>query len=171
MPIPTDYPDIHIANRLLDEAEQLNPGPWAQHSRLVAQAARSITARMSEMDAQKAYILGLLHDVGRRAGVYDLLHTLHGYNYLECLGYPSAARICITHGFRIQNVYTAGYNWDGTPQELAFVGRVLAQYEYVPYDRLIQLCDALATGARFCMIEQRLGQSIYACLPREVSPS
>lgn len=70
MPIPTDYPNIHIAHRLLDEAEQLNPGPWVQHSRLVAQAARSITARMSEMDAQKAYILGLLHDVGRPTSCY-----------------------------------------------------------------------------------------------------
>lgn len=124
-----------------------------QHSRLVAQAAKSITVHMPDMDTQKATALGLRHDIGRRAGVCDLLHILHGYNYLENLGYPSAARICIPHGFRIQDVRTAGHNGDGTPQELAFVGRVLAQYEYDPYDRLIQLCDALATGDRFCIIE------------------
>ena len=196
MSITTDSPDIQVAGQLLVEAELLNPGPWVQHSRLVAQAAKSIAVHMPDMDAQKATILGLLHDIGRRAGVCDLLHILHGYNYLENLGYPAAARICITHGFRIQDVRTAGHNWDGTPQELAFVERVLAQYEYDPYDRLIQLCDALATGDRFCMIEQRLvdvalrrgikehtlaewrvlfevktwfeqrlGQSIYACLP------
>ena len=40
MSFTANYPDIHVASQLLTEAKLLNPGPWVQHSRLVAQAER-----------------------------------------------------------------------------------------------------------------------------------
>jgi hypothetical protein len=65
--------------------------------------------------------LGVLHDIGRRAGVMDMYHILTGYRYLMELGYPAAARICLTHCFPLQDIRSVGSNWDGTPKELDFV--------------------------------------------------
>ncbi|MEA3307963.1 MAG: hypothetical protein U9Q70_00430 [Chloroflexota bacterium] len=39
---------------------------------------------------------------------------------------------------------------------LLFVVAYLMRVEYSAYDRLIQLCDALALAAGFCLIEKRL---------------
>lgn len=38
------YPSIEEANRLLEEAEGCNPGPWGAHSRCVAECAGQIAA-------------------------------------------------------------------------------------------------------------------------------
>ena len=42
------------AERLLEEAEKYNPGPWGNHSRTVAHCAEAIAAR-SGLDSEKAY--------------------------------------------------------------------------------------------------------------------
>jgi hypothetical protein len=146
---------IEEAQELLNEAERLNPGEWVPHSLFVARAAAAIAAAMPEMDADAAYILGLLHDVGRRDGVMDVRHALTGYRYLMGLGYPAAARICITHCFPLQDIRAVGDNWDGTAQELDFIAAYINKLEYDHYDRLIQLCDALAKPDGFCLLEQR----------------
>ena len=46
--------------------------------------------------------------------------------------------------------------WDCPPEDVAFVAGFLADTEYNDYDRLIQLCDALALPTGFCLIEKRL---------------
>ena len=63
------YPSRKEALTLLQDAERRNPSPWAGHSRVAASCAERIAARCPGMDADKAYVLGLLHDIGRRAGV------------------------------------------------------------------------------------------------------
>ena len=62
-------PTKETAEQVLLEAEQSNPGPWADHSRYVAQACRNIAQHCADLSAERAYILGLLHDIGRYAGV------------------------------------------------------------------------------------------------------
>lgn len=42
------------------------------------------------------------------------------------------------------------------PQEKQFVASYLEQIEYTTYDRLIQLCDALALSSGICLLEKRL---------------
>ncbi|MCD7817813.1 MAG: HDOD domain-containing protein [Lachnospiraceae bacterium] len=59
----------------------MNPGPWGAHSRTVAHCARCI-AKQTGMDADKAYIVGLLHDIGRRFGKRHLGHVIDGYRYI-----------------------------------------------------------------------------------------
>ncbi len=54
------------AMKLLNEAYKLNPGPWREHSIVVAECAYKIAKKCPDMNAEKAYILGLLHDIGRR---------------------------------------------------------------------------------------------------------
>ena len=74
-------PDRHQAELWLQEAGVLNPGPWVAHSRYVAEAARNIATRLPTLDAEAAYVLGLLHDIGRRAGVTGMRHSLDGYTF------------------------------------------------------------------------------------------
>lgn len=68
------------AERLLLEAESCNPGPWGNHSRIVARCAEKIAEACDGLDSEKAYILGLLHDIGRRFGAGHLRHVSDGYN-------------------------------------------------------------------------------------------
>ena len=60
---------IEKAQRELSLAAQLNPGPWEQHSISVANNARLIAAHVPHMDSDKAYVMGLMHDIGRRKTV------------------------------------------------------------------------------------------------------
>lgn len=98
------YPDRQEAHRLLAEAEICNPGPWGDHSRNVAMCAVRI-AEACGMNAEKAYVLGLLHDIGRKFGIKHLAHVWDGYHYMLSLGYSDAARICLTHSFNFPSLY------------------------------------------------------------------
>lgn len=149
-------PTREHCQQIIAEAEQRNPGPWVQHSYLVAQAAAVIAERCPGMDAQAAYCLGLLHDIGRREGVTDLRHTIDGCRYLIEQGYPDAARICLTHSFPYQHIEAGAGHWDCSAAELAWAANYLAACQYSLYDRLIQLCDAVSLATGFCLIEKRL---------------
>ena len=91
-----------IAENALAEAERLNPGPWADHSRYVALACRNIANRCPELDQDLAYIYGLLHDIGRYAGVTSERHLIDGYRYLrfaatDRAANPSGAVLFVVH--------------------------------------------------------------------------
>ena len=71
--------------------------------------------KVPDLDENKAYIVGLLHDIGRRAGIVSIPeHVYEGYKYSLEKG------------------------WDEDD-----------------YDRLIQICDALATDYGFVILEKR----------------
>jgi hypothetical protein len=151
-------PSPDEAGALLQEARERNPTPWVEHCRHVAAAAEAIAECHGGLDPGRAKILGLLHDIGRRDGVTDMRHTLDGFTFLNDLGFADAARICLTHSFPLEDLRrteTAAGKWDCTYEEVAFVDRYLADVEYDDYDRLIQLCDALALPVGFCSLERR----------------
>jgi Predicted HD superfamily hydrolase involved in NAD metabolism len=137
------YPDREEAEKLLAEAGQCNPGPWIRHSRTAAHCAEKI-ARYSGLDADKAYVLGLLHDIGRKFGVTYLKHVSDGYSYMMSLGYDDAARICLTHSFNENRIEAYVGRFDTTEEETDLIRRKLRETEQDDYDRLIQLCDAIA---------------------------
>ena len=87
------------AERELEQGVELNPGPWREHSLSVAGNARLIAGKAEGMDADTAYIMGLMHDIGRRAGIKGILHIFDGYDYMMKLDQPELARICLTHSF------------------------------------------------------------------------
>lgn len=149
-------PSLAEAKQMLAKAGGMNPGPWVAHSIFTAQAAEIIAARHPALDPAKAYILGMLHDIGRREGVSDLRHTLDGYRYLFKMGYEDAAQVCLTHSFPTKSIRDGAGEWDCSPEELAFVEAYLSKVEYNEYDRLVKLCDALALPDGFCLIEKRL---------------
>jgi hypothetical protein len=149
-------PSRQEAERLLTEAARMNPGPWVAHSRYVALAASLIAQRHPRLDPDTAYILGLLHDIGRREGVTYICHLIDGYNFLNNLGYADAARPCLTHSFPIPDLYVYMGDHDCTASELRFLEEFLASVEFNEYDRLIQLCDGIAQPEGFCLLEKRI---------------
>lgn len=148
-------PTREKAEELLKEAELCNPGPWGDHSRVAARCAQQIAAACG-MDGDKAYILGLLHDIGRKFGVRHLGHVSDGYRYMMELGYDEAAQICLTHSFHKKS--TDGYigTFDTSREELELIQTKLGEAVQDDYDRLIRLCDALAGTQGVVDMEERM---------------
>jgi len=139
------------AERLLEEAEKYNPGPWGNHSRVAAHCAEKIALGCEGMNPEKAYILGLLHDIGRKFGVSYLKHVSDGYSYMMSLGYDEVARVCLTHSFNNMRVDEYVGKVDTSDEEYELIQTELGKLSADDYDRLIQLCDALA------------GSNVYGC--------
>ena len=107
MKIPTKQQ----AEEFLEEGARLNPGPWIAHSKNVALAAKSI-AEAAGLDPQIAYILGLLHDIGRRYGMSYMKHSTDGYHFMMEHGFEDVARICLSHSFACKDINTYVGKWD-----------------------------------------------------------
>lgn len=148
-------PTIDEAIDMINQAENLNPGPWIMHSKSVAENARHIAKKCTGMDSDTAFILGLLHDIGRREGFKQILHTFDGYYYLMKLGYDDAASICLTHSFPIKDISTFFGEFDCTEEERLLLQNHLNEKEYTDYDRLIQLCDAISMPHGAVVMEKR----------------
>ena len=149
-------PTLEEAQYFMAEAQDLNPGPWVQHSINAAEAAKAIAEHHPNLDSEIAYIFGYLHDIGRREGVTQMRHIIDGYDFLQKKGFDDAARISMTHSFSIGNVNSFAGGWDCSEEELQFVKDYLEKTEFTEYDKLIQLCDALAMPSGVCLIEKRL---------------
>lgn len=134
----------------------LCPGPWEQHSLSVARNAGLIAEKTGCMDRGRAYVMGLMHDIGRRAGVKGILHIFDGYDYMMGLGQEEIARICLTHSFPLRNADTFIGKYDCTPGQKEFLKDFLEHTEYDDYDILIQLCDAISLPDGACIMEKRL---------------
>ena len=157
------------AEELLKEAEQCNPGPWGNHSRIAAHCAEKIAEACEGMDPEKAYILGLLHDIGRKFGVRHLGHVSDGYRYMTSLGYDEAARICLTHSFNTMRIDDYIGRFDTSEEEEQLIRTELSKILPDDYDRLIQLVDAMAGGDRILDVESRMSdvKQRYGSYPQE----
>lgn len=138
------YPTRQKAEELLADAAQCNPGPWEVHSRVTAWCAERIARACPGMDAQKAWVDGLLHDIGRKFGVKHLGHVYDGWQYMLKLGYDETARVCLTHSFNEGKLEGYIGNFDISEEETQAIRRALEQTQFDDYDRLIQLCDSMA---------------------------
>lgn len=161
------YPDREQAEGLLKDAETVNPGLWGDHSRVAAKCAEKI-ARKIGLDGDKAYALGLLHDIGRKFLVRDLGHLYYGYKYMNSLGFTDVAKVCITHSFHTRDFDAYLGKIDIPEDEVEEVKQFLAHTVYDDYDRLIQLCDALALAQGVVNIEERMAdvRRRYGCYPQ-----
>ena len=157
-PAPEALPTRAQAEAVLAEALPHNPGPWGEHSRTVARCAARIAAACQDgaLDPETAYVLGLLHDIGRRFGKGHLRHVYDGWHYLRALGWAQPAQICLTHSFVLHRPEDYIGRNDLTEAEYAALCRALARAEYTDYDRLIQLCDAIAGGEGVMEMEARM---------------
>lgn len=126
------------------------------HTQGVAKAA-AIIAEKCDMDTDKAYVFGLLHDYGkhideRKTGKF---HGLEGYRELLKMNYPAVAKICLTHCFPEQK-----FNYNNYPayniKDLQECRKILATVSYDDYDLLIQFCDMLFEKFSIVTAEDRI---------------
>ena len=146
-------PSAYEALKELDIAYELNPGPWVDHSKNVGIAARKIASKIDTMDPDKAYIVGLLHDIGRRVGIVDIpTHVYEGYVYCTQKGWDEAARICMTHSYLLMD---KEFEKEEKDEPLKSISAYIRNCVADDYDRLIQICDALAVDYGFVILEKR----------------
>lgn len=115
-----------------------------------------IAEKCEGLNPDAAYVLGLLHDIGRRFGACDLRHILLGYTYMTELGFDDSARICLTHSFPYKNIKAYNGQNDCSDEESLFIRHFLEYVTYTDYDRLIQLCDAISYPTGPVYLEKRL---------------
>lgn len=136
-------------------AGKQNPGKWIDHSRFVALACKNMADKCVDLSADRAYCFGLLHDIGRYAGVTSERHLIDGYRFCMERGWEKAAQICISHAFMIQDINTSIGTFDVSDEDYRFMEHFIKNAVYDDYDRLVQLCDALALPTGFCLLEKR----------------
>ena len=146
-------PTAEEALKELELAGELNPGPWVRHSVNTGIAARNIAEKVPSLDPEKAYVVGLLHDIGRRVGIVDIpTHVYEGYRHCMQKGWDEAARICMTHSYlRMQDEF----DYDPETETEKAIKAYIMDCRADDYDRLIQLCDSLAADYGFVILEKR----------------
>lgn len=153
------FPSRHEAELLLQNGYDENPGPWVKHCKTTARAAETI-AKKCGLDTEKAYVLGLLHDIGYayfRDYKGRTSHIVLGYEYCLQKEFGAVARICLSHSFPYKNINAYGgkdTNW--SEEEKENIIQFIADTDFDDYDKLIQLCDALATTEGVCLIDKRI---------------
>lgn len=110
------YPDRGTAQRELRLAGALTPAPWIAHSENVALAER-IAEVCPGLEASKAYVCGLLHDIGRRTDVAVMRHSMDGCDDAMAQGWNEAACVCLTHAFPVQDIEADMGRKDITPKQ------------------------------------------------------
>lgn len=127
---------------------------FRNHCSVTAEQAEKIAARIPGLDKDRAYVLGLLHDAGRikdeRAN--NVYHSLVGYDYMNNLGYPDIARVCLTHSFYEKDFEEELYL---PSPDIKKCKELIYTIEYDDYDRLIMVCDHLNKMGEICNIETR----------------
>ena len=147
------FPTREEAEKELELAGELNPGPWVKHSLNVGIAAKNIAHLVPALDENKAYIVGILHDIGRRVGIVNIpRHVYEGYLYCMEKGWEEAARVCMTHSYVLMQ---EAFDYEPSQKEQIEIKKYIMGCTADDYDRLIQLCDSLATDYGFVILEKR----------------
>jgi hypothetical protein len=143
-----------------------DPNTWYTYENHVygtAKIAKLIASEINTMNADRVYVMGLLHDICRTEE--DRIQRFHGI-----LGYEKlinqdkdVARICLVHMFPWSNLppyekcAKLFYNKENDYQ---FVADFIKKNKSVDEDYLIQLCDNLANKNGFVTLEQRAAEFI-----------
>lgn len=128
----------------------------------------SLMAKKANLDTDKAFKMGLLHDYGRK---YDHggLHITLGFKELFSLGYITESIGCLTHSFLNGN-YFACYNPSDKYQvnddlNITYIKeevkenevyKFISTYTYTDYDRILNLADLMASANGVITPEERI---------------
>lgn len=117
-----------------------NLGAWVSHSKLIGKTARKM-AKDLYLDADIAYALGCLHDIGKKNGKKGLAHIIEGFHILRNESYFFPARIAISHCFIIKDINSFVGDINIGKSEIKTIKNLLKSYDYNDYDKLIQVLD------------------------------
>ncbi|MHB8132163.1 MAG: phosphohydrolase, partial [Mobilitalea sp.] len=78
------------------------------------------------------------------------------YHFCMKNEWEDVARVCITHSYLVQDVKADVGVWDVSEEDYAFMKLYIETAIYDDYDKLMQLCDSLASANGFCLLEKRL---------------
>lgn len=147
--------------------EQFLPQDWEQsdqhkrvyeHSKTVANAAKIIASNTTKLDANKAYVFGIMHDIGKFYLTQDkkYKHPRMGYDLLKDR-YPEIAVICLTHPFPDFTSYEhiLHYSHDDEDEAQKVFG-LLSHIEKNIYIELIQFCDKISRVSDYITWEEKL---------------
>ncbi|MDR0744709.1 MAG: HD domain-containing protein [Holosporales bacterium] len=133
--------------------ESFLPNAWDKsnintynHSLTVAKAARTIASNTNTLSPEKAFLYGLMHDIGKffLKNEEKYKHPRIGYE-LFSKEYNDIAEICITHPFPNLNIKSYHiYYCEGDVDEANKIDEILSKLESNEYIELIQLCDKLS---------------------------
>lgn len=137
------------------------PGTWYRfHNHVYGTAllAEKIAQRLGNIDPERAYVLGLLHDVGKiREEIERRFHGLIGFDILKNKD-KQAARVCLSHTF-FNNVLPEYVDVEAAffrrREDYDFAADYFSKNPADWYDRLIQLCDCLANCNGLVTLEER----------------
>lgn len=145
---------------------------FRRHCATVARIAETIAAACPDLNTDKAYISGLLHDAGRVEDEQrsDTFHGIVGYHYLMGKGLPEAARISLTHCFYFKDFDISTYPQNR--EQLREAKEFMKNIEYDDYDLLLQLADILNDMGKTCTIEYRFNSvgKRYKIAPEKIAP-
>ena len=145
----------------------INTSSWIKHSLNVGITAFNLATGLQDTDPQTAFVLGILHDIGRKFKT-DMQHTIFGFEYLVSKGYPNEARICLTHshlhGERCANNEPAVPGWScpngistwDESVETDDLTKFLRQTTYNSYDHILNIADLMATDSAILPVYDRL---------------
>ena len=149
-----DIDKNHLGENVINET--LNTSGWLSHSLYEARVMQKL-ATFIGVEPEKAGILGLLHDYGRKF-THDFSHVTRGYEALIDAGWKDEARATLTHSF-----INAGRCANCDPAEEGFyideegkptwtddakkddITDVLENMHYDEYDTLLNIADLMAT--------------------------
>lgn len=134
----------------------LPKGISAKHYQNVAYVASKI-AEQTEMDIEKAYVLGLLHDYGEyiEDTISGTFHGTAGYDEMLKLGFDEVAKVCLSHSF-----FDSSFSPEDFPayeaKEIERASAILKEKEFDEYDKLIHLADLMSPCGEIDTIENRI---------------
>lgn len=149
----------------LKNGMEINTSSWINHSFNVAIVSKKIASVLDDADEDTCYVLGLLHDVGRKFKT-DMEHTVYGFEYLVSHGYENEAIICLTHshihGERCANNEPAVPWWEWIDGKSVFhdnqddLTDFLKNYSYSVYDNIVSIADLMATDKNVMSVYERI---------------
>lgn len=124
----------------------------------VAKIAQLIASEVNGMNADRLYIMGLLHDICRTE--QDRKQRFHGILGYEKLLHQDTevARTCLLHTFPWNKLMPYEENpalFYNQKQDYDFIADYMSSHPSIDEDYLIQLCDNLANKDGFVTLEQR----------------
>ncbi len=136
---------------------------WLAHCHRVGTACRCLAEVMVRrghaVDAERAAVLGLLHDIGRCRG-HDLRHGIEGYLLTRAEGHEIEGRICLVHilkGRTLEQGVELGMLSEAERRELQ---QSRHEYDHLSLEEKITcVADALMSNIRLATIEQKYAKA------------